>query len=89
MARDILSEYGKDVSHPQAPRATSGGVESARDVMNYKPPQGPTNIGDHKGPGIHGGNHGMAHCPVPDADDHHSIPPGHGHTIHKSGSQRG
>lgn len=87
MARDILGEYGPDKSSPQAPRATSGGVEHAKPI-NYHTPQGPTNLMT-SGPGLHGGNHGMAHCPVPDADDHRGIPPGTGHTIHKSGSQRG
>jgi hypothetical protein len=89
MARDILSEYGQEAHKPQAPRAGSGGITRARDVMNYSPPQGPTNIHDPASPGLHGGNHGMAHKPVPDADDCRGIPPGHGHTIHKSGSQRG
>ena len=57
MARDILSEYGKDSSSPQAARATCGGVEEAK-PMNYSPPKGPTNINDPKTPGIHGTNHG-------------------------------
>ncbi len=59
MARGILSEYGPDSSKPQASRASSGGVKSARGVMNYSPPCGPTNIGDSKGPGLHGDNYGM------------------------------
>ena len=58
MARGILSEYGPDASKPQAARATKGGCTDARDVMNYRPPQGPTNIGDPKSPGIHGTNYG-------------------------------
>lgn len=58
MPRDILSEYGRDSGGPQRPRATSGGVTQARDVMNYSPPQGPTNIMDRKGPGLHGHNCG-------------------------------
>ena len=84
--RDILSEYGKDISHPQAPRATSGGCTSARDVMNYKPPVGPTNIHDAKSPGIHGANHGMAQRPVASGTSGH---PGNSGTVHRSGSQRG
>jgi hypothetical protein len=48
MARPILSEFGPDASKPQAARATSGGCTEARDVMNYKPPQGPTSIGNRK-----------------------------------------
>jgi len=63
MARDILSEYGRDSSSPKRPRATSGGVMPVHDVMGYCPPQGPTNIGG-RGPGLHGDNHGMARCPV-------------------------
>lgn len=37
---------------------SGGGDMSPRDVMNYKPPQGPTNINDSKSPGIHGDNCG-------------------------------
>ena len=51
MARPILSEYGPDASKPQAPRATSGGCTSARDVMNYAAPVGPTTFG-HNSPGL-------------------------------------
>ncbi len=58
MARDILGEYGKDSSQPQAARATNGGQVPTRDVNNYKPPVGPSNIGDPKTPGLHGTNHG-------------------------------
>lgn len=58
MARDILSEYGRDSGAGNKPPASSGGVMSARDVMNYRPPQGPTNIGDAKSPGLHGDNCG-------------------------------
>ena len=57
MARDILSEYGKDVSKPQVRRAKSGGIKSARDVMGYDPPQGPTSI-SNRGPGLGGDNYG-------------------------------
>jgi hypothetical protein len=32
---------------------TQGGGKE-RDVLNYKPPQGPSNIGDAKSPGLHG-----------------------------------
>jgi hypothetical protein len=85
MARDILSEYGKDSSQPQAARATTGGVKSARDVMNYATPKGPTNIGDPKGPGLHGHSHGYAQCPVASRG---SGSPGIGGTVHRSGSQK-
>ena len=85
MPRDILSEYGKDISKPQAPRATSGGVTSAK-PLSYSPPQGPTNINDPKSPGIHGSQHGMARQPVANRC---GGGPGIGGTIHRSGSQRG
>lgn len=59
MARDILSEYGKDSGVGQsAGRARSGGVTSSRDVMGYSPPKGPTNINDPQSPGLHGHNCG-------------------------------
>lgn len=58
MPRDILSEYGRDSSSPQAPRASGGGAQTPRDVHNYSPPKGPTNINDPKGPGLHGDNCG-------------------------------
>lgn len=58
MSKDILSGFGPDTSHPQAPRARSGGETSARPTMNYKPPVGPSNINDPKSPGLHGSNHG-------------------------------
>ena len=57
MARDILSEYGRDASKPQAARATCGGVTEAK-PLSYSPPVGPSNINDPKSPGIHGTNHG-------------------------------
>lgn len=60
--RDILSEYGRDISHPQAPRATSGGCTSAA-PLNYHAPVGPTSL-HHERPGLGGSNHGNAHCPV-------------------------
>lgn len=84
--RDILSEYGHDIPHPQAPRATSGGVTVARDVHNYMPPHGPSNIHDPKGPGLHGTNHGHEQgCTA----GRGSGRPGNGGTVHRSGSQRG
>ena len=57
MARDILNEYGPDSPANQMPRATSGGVMSAKPI-NYKPPVGPKNINDSKSPGLHGDNCG-------------------------------
>ena len=59
MPRDILSQYGNDVSKPQAPRATCGGVTEAK-PLPYDPPVGPIGIGDPKSPGLHGTNHGTA-----------------------------
>jgi hypothetical protein len=64
MAKDILSQYGPESHQPQRPRADSGGCTSARDVMNYRPPQGPSNINDPKGPGLHGANYGHGQKPV-------------------------
>lgn len=58
MPRDILSEYGRDSSSPQAPRATNGGRLTPRDVHNYSPPVGPSNINDAESPGLHGDNCG-------------------------------
>jgi hypothetical protein len=58
MPRDILSESGNDSGAGNVPGAKKGGEMSARDVMNYSPPKGPTNIGDPKSPGLHGSNHG-------------------------------
>ena len=57
MARDILSDYGRDSRQPQSPRATSGGRMPVQDVRAYSPPQGPKNIND-SGPGLHGDNYG-------------------------------
>ena len=59
MARDILSEYGKDSRSPQAARATSGGCTEAKPIP-YSPPVGPSSINDPKTPGIHGSNHGTS-----------------------------
>ena len=86
MPRDILGEYGRDIPKPQAARATTGGVKEAKPISNYKPPVGPTNINDPKGPGIHGDTHGMARCPVARSG---GGSPGIGGTTHRSGSQRG
>lgn len=59
MARDILSEYGPDSANPQAGRGSNQGRDK-RDVMNYSPPRGPTNILDAESPGLHGDNCGDA-----------------------------
>ena len=84
--RDILSEYGHDVPHPQAPRATSGGVTRA-ETLNYHTPAGPRGQHD-QGPGLHQHNHGhnqQAHT----GPGYCSGGPGIGGTSHKGGSQRG
>lgn len=58
MPRDILSEYGRDSNAPAQPRATKGGITTARDVNKYSPPKGPTNINDAASPGLKGTNLG-------------------------------
>lgn len=55
--RDILSDYGPDSPANQKPRATNGGKQEPRDVHNYSPPCGPSNVTDSKSPGLHGSNH--------------------------------
>ncbi len=81
--RDILSDYGKDIPHPQAPRATSGGVTQAKPLA-YSPPVGPTNQ-HHERPGLGGDNHGNARCPVASkSESGHHMPGGP-----RGGSQRG
>lgn len=57
MARDILSEYGKDSGAGNKPTATSGGCTTAKE-MPYSPPQGPIGINNPQTPGLHGVNHG-------------------------------
>jgi hypothetical protein len=60
MARDILRDYGPDSPSNQKSSATNGGQCTPRDVHNYQPPVGPSNINDSKTPGLHGENHGNA-----------------------------
>lgn len=57
MSKDILSEYGPESSHPQAPVARDGGCMTPKE-MDYSPPVGPIGINDPKSPGIHGTNIG-------------------------------
>jgi hypothetical protein len=61
MPRDILSEFGPDhhsssVGVGSSGLASGGGKPTQKDVRNYKPPQGPTSIGN-KGVGLGGDNH--------------------------------
>lgn len=58
MARDILSDYGRDTPQPQKAKASNGGQLETKDVRNYQAPVGPSNINDRKSPGLHGTNHG-------------------------------
>jgi len=56
MADDILSDFGRDSSTSDKPRATSGGATSAKDLP-YSPPTG--RAGSTSGPGLGGTNHGQ------------------------------
>ena len=88
--RDILGEYGHDVPHPQAPRATSGGITRA-EPLRYSPPVGPTQHMHHNKPGL-GGEGGITHEHKQQMHAHQtSGSPGlHGCTNHgNKGSQRG
>ena len=60
MAKSILGYYGPDTPKSQAGPVSCGGVlpGDEKDVMNYKPPQGPRGIMNPKSPGLHGTNHG-------------------------------
>lgn len=57
MSKDILSDYGRDTSQRQVPRATNGGRQTPK-PLEYCPPVGPKGINDPKTPGINGTNHG-------------------------------
>lgn len=50
MSDDILNEFGRDSGAAQKPRASSGGVKSAK-TLPYDPPKGPTTF-SHEGPGL-------------------------------------
>jgi hypothetical protein len=90
MARDILGEYGPESPMNQKPRASHGGQMPVRDVMGYRPPTGPTNINDPKGPGLHGHNCGPGGTqgPYPTHTDGNQGHPGIGGTNRGMGSNR-
>ena len=85
MARDILGEYGPEAHKPQAGRATSGGVEQAKDVMHYRPAEGP--LYQHfEHPGLGGGtNCGSGQKPV--SYETSGSPGNHGTNHGNKGSQ--
>lgn len=87
---DILKMYGRDTPKPQAARADSGGCKTTRDVMGYASPQGPTNINDTKGPGLHGNNYGNAGSQGKSSlrAERSGSPGLHGRNMGKDGSQR-
>lgn len=65
MGKDILGMYGRDTPQPQAGKVSCGGVlpGKTKDVMNYSPPKGPTNIMERQAPGLQGRNDGNANRP--------------------------
>lgn len=59
MKKDFHSYYGNSAPTPQARRARSGGVKSARDVMDYDSPSIPGwDPHGSKSPGLGGDNYG-------------------------------
>lgn len=91
MARDILGEYGPESSQPQQPRSKGGGEMPVRDVMNYKPPQGPIGIMRPGAPGLGGAN--LGNCgtqgPKPSDGDGGAGSPGIGGRNKGMGTNRG
>jgi hypothetical protein len=83
--KDILNMYGPDTHQPQPARASHGGRMPTRDVRNYCPPQGPSNINDPKSPGLHGMNHGNDQCQYSGREGGHA---GISSEKHPKGSQR-
>jgi hypothetical protein len=86
MAKDVMSG-----SRPRKEsRAECGGVtlDYTRDVMRYKPPMGPTNIGDPAGVGLHGQR---THCgtqgPQAGPKGSSSGSPGLGGEVRRRGTQ--
>jgi hypothetical protein len=76
MARDILSQYGRNTPKTMRASASSGGVTSSKDVMNYSPPQGPKGIMEPQQPGLQGASAGTTNRPT--SVDGHSGSPGLG-----------
>lgn len=68
-----------------------GGPSDQRDVMNYKPPQGPKGIMDPAGPGLHGHNCGSGGVqgPASSQGNGSSGSPGLGGTNHGSAGTQG
>lgn len=59
MAKDILNQYGRDSSQPQAKPASCGGVTSAK-PLPYAEPSLKSGVTSHRSPGLGGTNHGNA-----------------------------
>lgn len=87
MARDILSGFGPNSPQPQASSHCCGGVlpGDTKDVMNYKPPQGPKGIMNPQSPGLHGVNSGTTRQPT--SAQTSGTPNTPGQTIRHCGSQ--
>ena len=82
--RDILSEYGSDISHPQAPPATSGGETTAK-LERYEHPSGPLAM-HYEHPGLGGGtNCGSGQQPM--SHETSGSPGNHGINYGNKGSQ--
>jgi len=65
--RPIIEEAYK--SMPKAPSGLSR--PGQRDVRNYSPPKGPTNITEAKAPGLHGdGQSGTEYCGLQNETDY-------------------
>jgi hypothetical protein len=89
MAREILGEFGPEISKKSS--SMPGGVKTTRDVQNYAAPQGPKNINDPAGPGLHGHNCGPGGVqgPYDSRGDGSSGSPGLGGTNHGSSGTQG
>lgn len=90
MPRDILNEYGPDTAKHMEPSMKKNGPVDCK-PLPYSSPQGPTNIGDSKSPGLHGHNCGNAGSQGHyDSDSHTSGSPGlHGDNRGMGTNRRG